>query len=244
MPSLFIATGNAHKVDEIRLALGPDFACLSQSDANAPLAIDETGTTFAANARLKALAWAAYLGIDPCNLEVDWVLADDSGLEVDALGGAPGVHSARFAALDDGRRGNSSDAENNAKLIRLLAALPHLQPTARFRCVLAVTPVRSGASLDELAAVTRTFDGTCEGRLQNQPTGSRGFGYDPLFVPIGHETSFATLGESVKNSLSHRGQALRKLMAWFRSDAPARPTHPRLPPRSLLNTPSERDNNA
>lgn len=216
MPSLFVATGNAHKVAEIRGVLGPAFTCRSQRDAGLSLEIDETGETFAENARLKAVTWAAYLGTDVCQLGVEWVLADDSGLEVDALGGAPGVHSARFAALDDGRRGNSPDAENNAKLLRLLAGIPEARRNARFRCVLALTPVQRGLSPAALAMATLHFAGACEGRIQLQPGGGGGFGYDPLFVPEGYAASFAELGEAIKNSLSHRARALALLAAHFR----------------------------
>lgn len=215
MPSLFIATANAHKVGEIHQVLGPAFSCYSQRDAGLTLEIVETGSTFEDNARLKAVTWAAYLGMDVCDLGVQWVLADDSGLEVDALAGAPGVHSARFAALDDGRPGNSSDAENNTKLLRLLQAVPDERRTGRFRCVLALTPVQPGVSPDELAAATHVFEGACEGRIQSQPAGSGGFGYDPLFVPRGHERSFAELGEAVKNSLSHRARALAQLVKFL-----------------------------
>lgn len=221
MQTLFIATGNAHKVAEIAHLLGPTVACRSQRDAGVSLEIDETGSTFAENARLKSVTWAAYLGMDACNLGVGWVLADDSGLEVDALGGAPGVHSARFAALDDGRRGNSADAENNAKLLRLLADVPEGRRGARFRCVLALTPVRPGASVEALTEATRCFDGRCEGRIQSRPAGAGGFGYDPLFIPSGHDASFAELGSEVKSRLSHRAQALGLLSAHLRAMAAA-----------------------
>ncbi len=213
MPSLFIATANAHKIEEIRATLGPGFEYRSQRDAGTSLEIEETGATFAENARIKAVTWAAYLGTEVCQLRVEWVLADDSGLEVDALGGAPGVHSARFAALDTGRPGNSSDVENNSKLLRLLGAIPVERPAARFRCVLALTPLRPGASTAELAALTLHFEGTCEGSIQKRPAGTGGFGYDPLFVPEGFSASFAELGAEVKNRLSHRGQALARLAA-------------------------------
>lgn len=215
MTTLFIATGNAHKVQEIRAVLGEGFCVLSQRDAGAKLEPAETGATFAANAVIKAVTWAGYLAANVCDLGAQFVLADDSGLEVDALGGAPGVHSARFAALHDGRSGNSPDAENNAKLLRLLAPFPADQRRARFRCVLALVPVTPGATPDELAAIARFFDGTCEGRIALKPAGQGGFGYDPLFVPDGFDVSFAELGEAVKNRLSHRAQALAKLRANF-----------------------------
>ncbi len=219
MPTLFIATGNAHKVQEILAVLGPEFTLHSQPDANVRLEPEETGATFAENARIKAVTWAAYFATDVCSLNLDYVLADDSGLEVDALRGAPGVQSARFAALDDGRKGNSPDAENNAKLLRELAAIPPALWTARFRCVLALVPVLAGSTGDELAAQTRFFDGACEGRIRAQAAGTAGFGYDPLFVPAGHAASFAELGEAVKTGLSHRSRALAGLKAWFASAA-------------------------
>ena len=156
-----------------------------------------------------------------------FILADDSGLEVDALKGAPGVHSARFAALDKGR--NSSSAENNAKLLRLLEGVPLEKRMARFRCVLALTPVigagRRNASpvceADEFELQTELFEGACEGRIEFAPRGQGGFGYDPLFIPQGHEQTFGELGEEVKNRLSHRAKALEKLkrrLAFIRAD--------------------------
>lgn len=215
MTNLFIATGNAHKVAEIRSVLGAAFTVFSQRDANVRLEPEETGATFAENARIKAVTWAAYFAADVCNLNLDYVLADDSGLEVDALGGAPGVHSARFAALDDGRPGNSPDAENNAKLLRELARFPAAEWTARFRCTLALVPVIPGSTVRELAAQTRFFEGACEGRITGRAAGTAGFGYDPLFVPAGHSASFAELGEAVKNGLSHRARALVRLQGHF-----------------------------
>ncbi len=211
MRTVFIATGNAHKVGEIRAVLGASYSVFSQKDTNAVLNPDETGATFAENALIKAVTWAAFFGTEVCTLGAGWVLADDSGLEVDALGGAPGVYSARFAGLDDGRRGNTPDAENTAKVLRLLEAVPDAGRTARFRCALALTPVQPGSSPDELAAQTRYFDGTCEGRIARQASGGGGFGYDPVFVPEGYSVSFAELGESVKNQLSHRALALARL---------------------------------
>jgi XTP/dITP diphosphohydrolase len=211
MRTVFIATGNAHKVGEIRAVLGASYSFFSQKDTNAVLNPDETGATFAENALIKAVTWAAFFGTEVCTLGAGWVLADDSGLEVDALGGAPGVYSARFAGLDDGRRGNTPDAENTAKVLRLLEAVPDAGRTARFRCALALTPVQPGSSPDELAAQTRYFDGACEGRIARQGSGGGGFGYDPVFIPEGYSVSFAELGESVKNQLSHRARALVRL---------------------------------
>jgi XTP/dITP diphosphohydrolase len=135
------------------------------------------------------------------------VLADDSGLEVDALNGAPGVVSARFAALDSGAKGNSTDALNNAKLLRLLQPVPLEKRTARFRCVLALVEMGPGRSVGQ----PRVFEGTCEGRIGFAPKGAGGFGYDPLFFPKGYGASFAELGEALKNRISHRAQALGRL---------------------------------
>ncbi len=211
MRTVFVATGNAHKIGEIRSLLGPEYVIVSQRDTSSVLNPEETGATFAENARIKAVTWAAFLGIEVCNLGASWVLADDSGLEVDALGGAPGVHSARYAALDTGRPGNSPDAENLAKLLRVMESIPEDRRLARFRCVLALTPVQPGAGADELAAGTRFFAGSCEGRIARVPAGGGGFGYDPVFIPQGFASSFAELGDGVKNQLSHRAQALEHL---------------------------------
>jgi XTP/dITP diphosphohydrolase len=147
------------------------------------------------------------------------VLADDSGLEVDALGGAPGVHSARFAALDTGAPGNSTTAENNAKLLRLLKDVPQDKRTARFRCVVALTPVLRSAEesaspvcyADDLEIETELFEGVCEGKIGLTPRGRGGFGYDPLFIPTGYDHTFGELDEGIKNKLSHRARALALL---------------------------------
>jgi XTP/dITP diphosphohydrolase len=131
---------------------------------------------------------------------------------VDALDGAPGVHSARFAALDEEENpGNSPDEANNRKLLRLLKRVPVNKRRARFRCVLALIEL---APRDRLPA-SQVFEGFCEGRIDFGPRGAHGFGYDPLFVPEGFDESFAELGGDVKNRISHRSQALQKLSAWL-----------------------------
>jgi XTP/dITP diphosphohydrolase len=234
MVTLVIATRNDHKVGEIRAILGETFQYLTLKDfPEAPEVVEDAGT-FAGNATKKAVALAKWFaqapGAKPGPPDTDvYVLADDSGLEVDALGGAPGVHSARFAALDAGTPGNSPTADNNAKLLRLLADVPLDKRTARFRCVLALAPVLSaehaGSSrvcfADEAELRTEIFDGTCEGRIGFALQGQGGFGYDPLFTPIGHEQTFGELGEEVKNRLSHRAKALVKLSHWLQG-APAK----------------------
>lgn len=214
MTTLVIATRNRHKVGEIQAILGPEFRCLTLNEfPDAPAAVED-GDTFAANATKKARALAGWLatrtpgGREPPAL----VLADDSGLEVAGLDGSPGVHSARFAALDDGREGNSPDAENNAKLLRLLADVPVGRRTARFKCVLALVAVPPAGAVPGEAFC---FEGACEGRMSDTPQGANGFGYDPLFVPDGFSRSFAELGEETKNRLSHRAKALAKLKAHF-----------------------------
>jgi XTP/dITP diphosphohydrolase len=211
MQTLFVATGNAHKVEEIRSVLGTTFRVISQKDLGLYLEPEETGSTFAENARIKALTWARHLGSGSGVQAVDGVLADDSGLEVDVLGGAPGVHSARYAHLETGQPGNAPDAANNDRLLRELTRFPVARWTARFKCVLALAPVRPGVAGDVLESETRWFEGACEGRIQPLGSGVGGFGYDPLFVPEGETRSFAELGASVKNRISHRARALAAL---------------------------------
>ena len=209
---LVIATRNAHKVEEIRAILGADFEYITLRDLpGAPEAVEDADT-FEGNAAKKAATLASWLSSQ--NQAHTLVLADDSGLEVVALNGAPGVHSARFAALDDPTFApqNSPDRANNKKLLRLLAKVTEPKRTARFRCALALIAVpTSPASVDELVAKPRFFSGACEGRIAFAPGGSGGFGYDPLFIPVDHERSFAELGENVKNHMSHRARALEQL---------------------------------
>ena len=214
MISLFIATRNKHKVEEIQALLGSGFRSYSLDALPKLPPIQEDQQTFAGNALKKARETAALIAALPerstrvLGPRV-FVLADDSGLEVDALRGAPGVHSARFAALDTGwmTSGNSSDSENNAKLLRLLEGVAEEERAARFRCVIACVQLRPA----EPRLPDRTFEGTCEGFIQHRPAGRGGFGYDPLFVSEGQTLSFAELGAEVKNRLSHRFHALEKL---------------------------------
>jgi XTP/dITP diphosphohydrolase len=224
MTTLLFATRNAHKVAEIRAILGEAFRYMTLKDFPQSPAVVEDAETFAGNATKKAVELARWVAIArdsqfTIHDSQGFVLADDSGLEVDALNGAPGVHSARFAALDSSVQGNSSTADNNAKLLRLLANLPLGKRTARFRCVIALTPiirdkVESASPVcyaDDFELQTQLFDGTCEGRILFEARGQGGFGYDPLFVPEGFEQTFAELGEEIKNCLSHRARALAKL---------------------------------
>jgi XTP/dITP diphosphohydrolase len=191
---LVIGTKNRGKVAEMAAILG-DLTAGRQAGSDlvlVPLAecgpvptIEESGATFEANARAKALGYARATG--------EWVIADDSGLEVDALGGRPGVLSSRWG----GEEGN--DRLNNQALLRALAGKPKETWTARFRCVAAL------ATPDRVLAVT---EGACEGRITDRPAGASGFGYDPHFVVDGHGRTMAELGPEVKNRLSHRARAL------------------------------------
>lgn len=180
---LLIATRNAHKLAEIREMLPGVELVGTEAWADVPDP-EETGTTFEANAAIKAEAWLAATGLP--------ALADDSGLEVDALKGEPGIHSARYAGV------HGDSAANNAKLLRELAGVPSEKRTARFVCALALAlpgqPVR-------------TLRAACEGRIITELQGTNGFGYDPLFIPRGYSESFGVLPAEVKATLSHRARA-------------------------------------
>ncbi len=185
---LVIATRNAHKTREFRELMG---AKIEVSDLsaypNVPV-IDETGQTLEENAALKAVSVS--------RLVEGLVLGDDSGLEVDSLGGAPGVYSARYAGVE------ANDRRNVEKLLDELANCCKEQRVARFRCVLALA--RDGELLD-------TFTGAVEGGIIDQPRGDQGFGYDPVFVPTGFDRTFAELPAETKNAISHRGKAAKAL---------------------------------
>ena len=224
MITLLLATRNQHKTEEVRAILGDQFHFLTLTDFPSAPEVIEDANTFAGNATKKAVELAKWLSGSRITHHASrssrpLVLADDSGLEVDALKGAPGIHSARFAALDSGGSANSTDAENRAKLLRLLRDVPLEKRTARFHCVLALTPVLKAKMAiasqvcytDEMELQTQLFEGTCEGRIDFAPRGQGGFGYDPLFVPEGYQQTFAEMSEELKNSLSHRAKALMKL---------------------------------
>ena len=188
MPRLLIATKNAHKTAEIRAILGDAWEVSDLTVHPEVPAPDETGATFEENARIKAEAASLmFHGI---------VLSDDSGLEVDALGGEPGVQSALYAGT------HGDDAGNRARLKHELALCGKAEPwTARFRCAMAIA--RAGRTEEEC-------DGRIEGRVIGDERGSGGFGYDALFIPDGHAETFGQLPPEVKNTLSHRARALAK----------------------------------
>jgi XTP/dITP diphosphohydrolase len=190
MQDLLVATGNSHKTAEIRAILGAGYV-VSDLKAHPELPeVEETGSTFLENATLKAVE---------ISKQVDGlILSDDSGLEVDALGGEPGVYSSRYA----GEAGN--DAANNKKLLHELQGKDNR--TARFRCVMV---------LAQDGEVLTSFDGAVEGRMLSELHGEGGFGYDPLFVPDGYDQTFSQLSEGIKNQLSHRAVAMQKVVAWL-----------------------------
>ena len=200
---ILIATRNAHKTGEIAAILGDGWEV---SDLNGHPEVpspEETGETFAENAAIKAEAASRVFA--------GWVLADDSGLEVDALRGAPGVRSARYAG--DG----ATDADNRAKLLRELAGVAAGERVARFRCAMV---------LAEAGVVCGTFEGAVEGMILEAERGEGGFGYDALFVPQGWTETFAELPASAKNALSHRARALAQAAACLASQATGRSAGP------------------
>lgn len=227
--TLVVATRNHHKLREIQSILDEPVTCIGLETLPSAPELIEDADSFAGNATKKAVQLAHWLVATPSaavrvypsapQSATPFVLADDSGLEVDALGGAPGVHSARFAALGTPNLTNSPDSANNQKLMELLKAVPAEKRTARFRCVLALVPL-AGLSpqlespvcaADEFELSTELFEGVCEGRVAFEPSGRGGFGYDPLFIPDGHDWSFAELGPELKDRISHRSKALEKL---------------------------------
>ena len=194
-PRLIIATRNAHKTAEIRAMIGDRFEVLDVSSLPECPEIEETGTTFLENARLKAEGISRVID--------GWVLSDDSGLEVDALGGAPGVWSSSYG----GEEGNH--ALNNARLLREMEGKADRR--ARFRCTMVLA--QGGKEVAH-------FSGTVEGTIIADARGAMGFGYDPLFVPEGHAATFAELGDEVKNSLSHRARALTQAVEFLSQPTP------------------------
>lgn len=189
---LLVATMNEGKLREYeRLLAGvPGLELATMAALRHRIDVVEDRDTFSGNAMKKAAEIAAVAGM-PC-------LADDSGLEVDALGGQPGVRSARYSGE------GATDAENNAKLLRELDGVADDARTARFRCVIAVVDPHGR----ELAVA----EGACEGRIGHEPRGSHGFGYDPLFIPDGFTKTMAELGPDTKNRISHRAEAAEKLV--------------------------------
>jgi XTP/dITP diphosphohydrolase len=196
--NLLVATTNPGKVREFREMLGGSGAAFSDLSAHPGTeAVEETGHTFRANACLKASHYARLVNT--------YTVADDSGLEVDALGGSPGVHSARWAELNQVGKG---DADNNALLLRQLQDVPDDRRTGRFVCVLALS--------DPHGRILLTARDTVEGRIIREPRGHNGFGYDPLFLIDEKDQTTAELAPDEKHAISHRGKALRHLRKLMR----------------------------
>ncbi len=191
---LLVATRNAHKTEEIQRILGPQFNVTDLADHPEIPHIAESGTTFQENAILKAVAVSKRMP--------GFVIADDSGLEVEALGGAPGVHSARYAGM------NATDQEKTDKLLEELTRVGATKNArrARFRCVLALACKGN---------VLGAFEGIIKGQIADRPRGSHGFGYDPIFMPEGFQQTFGELGLAEKNQLSHRARALERLRTFL-----------------------------
>ena len=186
MKKIVFATNNKHKLDEIRKILGENFEIVSLKDIGCDIDIPETGNTLEANALQKAEYVREHYAID--------CFADDTGLEVDALNGQPGVHSARYA--------EGTDHDSNANMNKLLKELGNNNNRkARFRTVIALL----------LNGETHLFEGIVNGHIAYEKHGTEGFGYDPIFVPEGYEQSFAELGMDIKNNISHRARAVKKL---------------------------------
>ena len=186
MKKIVFATNNKHKLDEIREILGERFEIVSLKDIGCDVDIPETGNTLEDNALQKAEYIKQHYGMD--------CFADDTGLEVEALNGAPGVHSARYA--------EGTDHDSNANMDKLLKELGNNNNRkARFRTVIALL----------LNGETYQFEGIVNGHIAYEKNGTEGFGYDPIFVPEGYDHSFAELGMDIKNRISHRARAVKKL---------------------------------
>lgn len=191
MTRVVVATGNQGKLAELQRLWDdvPDLELCTMASLGLTAGVDEDGNTFRDNALKKACAAAIATGLP--------AVADDSGLEVDFLGGLPGIRSARYAGDD------ASDSQNNEKLLRALEGVPLAQRTARFRCAIVLVDPKGR----ELASA----DGVCEGRIAEAPAGAHGFGYDPIFIPLGFDCSAAQMPPSQKNEISHRAAAARAI---------------------------------
>ena len=196
MKKLVFASNNAHKLEEIRAILGTQYEVKSLKDIGCEVDIPETGSTFRENALQKATYVKEHFGLD--------CFADDSGLQVETLGGEPGVYSARYAVKNGVQvEGNKDDANMNVLLEKLAN---EENRKACFRTSIALI----------FEGETHFFDGTVEGRIIREKRGNGGFGYDPIFIPDGYDKTFAELGNEVKNGISHRARAVAKLADFLR----------------------------
>lgn len=189
---IVFATNNKHKLEEIKDILGKDFEIVSLAEIGCHEDIPETGLTLEENARQKSTYIVEHYNHD--------CFADDTGLEVDALNGEPGVHSARYA--------EGTDHDSEANMRKLLSKMSNVKDrTARFRTVISLI----------INGVEHQFEGRVGGRIATEKHGKEGFGYDPIFIPEGYDKSFAELGEEVKNQISHRARAVKKLAEYLSS---------------------------
>ena len=189
---IVFATNNKHKLEEIKDILGKDFEIVSLAEIGCHEDIPETALTLEENARQKSTYIVEHYNHD--------CFADDTGLEVDALNGEPGVHSARYA--------EGTDHDSEANMRKLLSKMSNVKDrTARFRTVISLI----------INGVEHQFEGRVEGRIATEKHGTEGFGYDPIFIPEGYDKSFAELGEEVKNQISHRARAVKKLAEYLSS---------------------------
>ena len=187
---IVFATNNKHKLEEIKDILGKDFEIVSLAEIGCHEDIPETGLTLEENARQKSTYIVEHYNHD--------CFADDTGLEVDALNGEPGVHSARYA--------EGTDHDSEANMRKLLSKMSNVKDrTARFRTVISLI----------INGVEHQFEGRVEGRIATEKHGKEGFGYDPIFIPEGYDKSFVELGEEVKNQISHRARAVKKLAEYL-----------------------------
>ena len=192
LPTILLATRNKHKTREIQTMLGEGVLVVDATQVEGLPEIEETGVTFEENSKLKAEGISRIID--------GLVLADDSGLEVDALGREPGVYSARYAGP------GCTDEMNTALVLEKTVGVPHADRTARFRCVLAVA---------EKGKTLAVFDGAVEGILATEVKGSGGFGYDPIFMPLGFDQTFGELSSEIKHTMSHRSRALAQFKEWW-----------------------------
>ncbi|MDZ4742519.1 MAG: RdgB/HAM1 family non-canonical purine NTP pyrophosphatase [Verrucomicrobiota bacterium] len=202
---ILVATRNEHKLKEIGQILGSSVELLPVTAFDQIDEVIEDRPTIGGNAEKKAVEVSMQIARLSGGLVIDYVLADDSGLEVDALGGRPGVYSARYAE-DEKTPDEHIYAANNRKLLRELDGVKGKERAAQFKCVMALT--KDGKRVD-------TFTGICRGVIIHQTKGEHGFGYDPLFIPDGYCQTFAQLGDEEKNKISHRALALEGLKAFF-----------------------------
>ena len=196
---IVFATNNAHKLSEIKSILGSSIEIVSLSDIGCTVDIPETGKTLEENAHIKAVYVFEHYGLS--------CFADDTGLEVEALHGAPGVYSARYA----GGAGHDSEA-NMRKLLGELAGEPHRN--ARFRTVISLLQIDEN---HPQKPIEHQFEGIVTGHIATEKHGQEGFGYDPIFIPDGYNQSFAELGETVKNKISHRARAVEQLALFLKT---------------------------